>query len=142
MQARGMSAADVTGLLYKQSGLLGLSGLSADMRALLASKTAEAAAAVESFIVCAVKQIGALCTSLRGLDALIFTAGIGEHAPEVRAGICQRLDWLGVRIDDAANAGNRLVISDGGSAVQVYVIATDEEKMIAEHCRGFVTEYR
>jgi acetate kinase len=135
MQIRGMTAAEIYDLLYKKSGLLGLSALSSDMRVLLASRTEAASEAVESFILAAAKYTAALITSLGGLDALIFTAGIGEHAPEIRAGICARLQWLGLRIDAAANAADSLVISEQTSAVQVYVIPTDEEKMIAQHCR-------
>jgi acetate kinase len=138
MQSRGMTAADITSLLYTKSGLLGISNLSADMRALLASQAAEAAEAIESFTLAAAKHVAALAVSLGGLDAMIFTAGIGEHAPPIRAAICARLDWLGIHVDPAANAANSTLISQETSALPVYVIPTDEETMIASHCRAFL----
>jgi acetate kinase len=134
MQQQGMSAAEITGMLYKTSGILGISGISADMRVLLASQAVEAAEAIDSFAAAAAKQIAALSASLGGLDAIIFTAGIGEHAPAIRADICARLQWLGVNIDHAENAANKTVISNGSSSLAVFVIPTNEEKMIAKHC--------
>jgi acetate kinase len=138
MQTRGMSAAEITDLLYKKSGLLGMSVLSADMRILLASQAVEAAEAIASFTLAAAKQIAGLATSLDGLDAIIFTAGIGEHAPEIRAGICAWLHWLGITIDPAANAANQSLISNASSRIAVFVIPTDEEMMIARHCRKII----
>jgi acetate kinase len=134
MQTRGMSVDDVTNLLYEQSGLLGVSGLSADMRVLLASNSPDAAEAVALFAYRAAGQIGALTSSLDGLDCLVFTAGIGERAAPVRAAICVRLGWLGVEIDDDANQRNADIISTALSRVAVRVIPTDEEAMIARHC--------
>jgi len=134
MQQCGMSVTEITGVLYKQSGMLGISGISADMRVLLASEALEAAEAVDSFAAAAAKQIAALTASLGGLDAIIFTAGIGEHAPAIRDDICARLHWLGVTVDHAENAANKTVISNGSSSVAVFVIPTNEEKMIAKHC--------
>jgi acetate kinase len=133
MQTHGMSAEDVTHLLYEKSGLLGVSGISADMQVLLASDSKQAAEAVALFAYRAAREIGALASSLDGLDCLIFTAGIGEHAAPVRAAICARLDWMGVQIDRAANAVHAGVISTAGSRVRVRVIPTDEEAMIARH---------
>jgi acetate kinase len=137
IQAHGMTTDDVTSLLYTKSGLLGISGLSADMHILITSQTAGAAEAIESFTLAAAKQVAALATSLGGLDAMIFTAGVGEHAPVIRAAICARLHWLGIRIDPAANAANSQKISQATSALRVYVIPTDEETMIAKHCMRF-----
>jgi acetate kinase len=134
LQARGMSAAAVTELFYKKSGLLGVSGISGDMRDLLASPAAEAAGAVDLFVLSAARQAAALIPALGGLDGLIFTAGIGEHAPPVRAGICARLAWAGIEIDEVANAAGAGVISTAGSRVKVMVVPTDEEAMIARHC--------
>jgi acetate kinase len=137
-QALGLTAAQITTLLYKQSGLLGVSGISADVRALLRSTEGDAAQALELFTFTAARHAGALASSLGGLDALVFTAGIGEHAPQIRAAICARLGWLGVRICGEANARNAAVISAPGSDVAVHVIATDEEAMIARHCLAFL----
>jgi acetate kinase len=134
MQAHAMTVEAVTHLLYEQSGLLGVSGLSADMRVLLTSDDPHAKEAVELFAFRAAREVAALTASLSGLDCLIFTAGIGEHAPPVRAAICARLGWLGVEIDDFANQHHAAVISTASSRVVVRVIPTDEEAMIARHC--------
>jgi acetate kinase len=138
LQARKMSADEVSETLYTKSGLLGLSGISADMRVLLKSQAPAAAEAVDSFNYAASRQIAGLAVALNGLDGLVFTAGIGERAPEIRAGICARLRWLGVKLDEAANAANAPVISTLGSRVEVRVIATDEEAMIARHCAATI----
>ncbi len=138
MQARGMAAEVIADLLYKKSGLYGVSGVSADMRVLLASPAPEAAEAVALFAFTAARQIGALTASLGGLDGLVFTAGIGEHAPEVRAAICDRLGWLGVELSPAANAAGDMFINTASSRVDVCVIPTDEEAMIARHCLAFL----
>jgi acetate kinase len=133
LQAQAMTPADLSALLYQQSGLLGLSGISADMRLLLASDVPAAAEAVESFAYAASRQVAALTVSLGGLDGLVFTAGIGERAPPIRDKICARLAWLGIEIDAAANAENAGLISTPSSAIEVRVIPTDEEAMIARH---------
>jgi acetate kinase len=125
-------------LLYKKSGLLGVSGMSADMRVLLASREPAAAEAVMLFCITAAKQIAALAVPLGGIDAFVFTAGIGEHAWQVRKKICENLAFLGVSIDHAANAKNAGVISDKHSQVDVLVIPTDEEAMISRHCLTFL----
>lgn len=132
-QAHGMSAAEVEDLLYRRSGLLGVSGVSSDMRELLASETAAAREAVELFVYRIAREAAALAGSLGGLDGFVFTAGIGEHTPSVREAICRRLAWLGVALDDEANKGNAGVISAAASRVEVRVIPTDEESMIAHH---------
>jgi len=133
LQQRGLSAAAIEDMLYRRSGLLGVSGLSGDMRSLLASDTTEAAEAIELFVFRAIREIGALTASLGGLDGLVFTAGIGAHAAPVRARICAGLGWLGVSLDPAANAAGAAVISTATSRVEVRVIETDEEAMIARH---------
>lgn len=133
MRRYGMGAAQIESLLYNKSGLLGLSGLSPDMRNLLESKEAAAKNAVALFVFRLIREIGALAASLGGLDALIFTAGIGEHSPEIRKMTCEGLGWLGLSIDDAANARNDQRISAADSRVDVLVVPTDEEYMIAKH---------
>ncbi|QXP83792.1 acetate/propionate family kinase [Methylococcus sp. Mc7] len=127
----GMDTGTLSDLLYKRSGLLGLSGLSGDMRDLLASDRPEAAEAVEYFCYRIAREIGSLSAALGGLDALIFTAGIGEHAAPVRARICELSAWLGVAIDPAADR----ILHTPESAVHVLVVPTDEEAMIARHVR-------
>ncbi|MCP3371565.1 acetate/propionate family kinase [Bradyrhizobium cajani] len=133
-QHERMSVEAVQHLLYHQSGLLGVSSISSDMRTLLASREAAAREAVDLFTFRAAQQIAVMASSLGGLDGLVFTGGIGEHAGEIRAGIGERLAWLGVRIDAAANDAARERISDGGSAIEVFVIPTNEELAIARHC--------
>ncbi|HAF43286.1 MAG TPA: acetate kinase [Sphingobium sp.] len=129
----GMSPAEVEDLFYKKSGLLGVSGISSDMRTLAASKAPEAAEAIELFAWRVAREIAALAASLGGIDGLIFTAGIGENDADIRSRICRRLAWLGVQIDELANAGNAPRISMPDSPVAVLVIPTDEERMIALH---------
>lgn len=136
--AAGLDVAALTRLLYHESGLLGVSGLSADMRVLLASDAPEAAEAVALFCHRAAAEIAALVPALGGLDGLVFTAGIGEHAAPVRAAICDRLGWLGLALDPAANARGAGTISTPESRVAVRVIATDEERMIARHTRALL----
>jgi len=134
----GMSTAEVSDLLYKQSGLKGLSGISSDMRDLATSDSEDAARAIRYFVYRVRREVAALAAALQGLDGLVFTAGIGEHATEVRAAVCDGLGWLGVRLDAAANAENARVISTAASAVDVRVIPTNEEKMIALHALRLV----
>ena len=133
-QHEKMSVEDVQHLLYHESGLLGVSGLSADMRTLLASREAAAWEAVDLFVFRAAQEIAMMATTLGGLDCLVFTGGIGEHAKEIRSAIGERLAWLGVRIDAAANEEGRERISGGESPVEVFVIPTNEELAIARHC--------
>jgi acetate kinase len=142
MDERGMGARQIEHLLYSESGLLGVSGLSADMRTLLASDRPEAREAVALYTYRIQREIGSLAAALGGLDAIVFTAGIGEHAAPVREAVCQGLAWLGVRLDEEANArasgmpdGQSARISVPGSPVTVWVVPTDEERMIARHTR-------
>jgi acetate kinase len=125
------TAAEVEALLYTKSGLLGISGISNDVRELLASPDPRAAEAIEYFTYRAMREIGSLTAALAGLDALVFTAGIGENSPVIRSRICQGLGWLGVAVDDAANNRGRGCISPVGRSPSVWVIPTDEERVIA-----------
>ncbi|QWT16583.1 acetate/propionate family kinase [Sphingobium xenophagum] len=129
----GMDVGQVEELLYSRSGLLGVSGVSSDMRLLSASASPEAAEAIELFAWRAAREFGAMASSLGGVDAIVFTAGIGENAALVRRDICARLEWIGVELDDAANARSLQRIDAKGSRVAVLVIPTDEERMIAKH---------
>lgn len=133
MRERGMSEREVCELLHRRSGLLGLSGISSDMRELLASPDPRAAAAVEHYTHKVAQAIGALAMSLGGLDSLVFTAGIGEHATPVRAAISRRCAWLGLELDEAANAIHACRITTADSKVSAWVIPTDEERIIARH---------
>lgn len=127
-----LGADEINSLITKKSGLLGLSGgFSSDMRALLQANTQECHEAIEVFVYRVCYFIGALVASLQGLDALIFTGGIGENASSVRADILSRLQWLRIRVDKSANQNNRLVISSVDSQVGAFVIPTDEERVIA-----------
>lgn len=130
---QGMSVAEVETLLYKRSGLLGVSGLSSDMRTLHASDAAEAGEAINLFVRQAARQAASLIPSLGGLDGLVFTAGIGENDPVIRARICACLAWTGLMLDPDANRRNDPLISTPGSKVAVRVIPTDEEAVIAGH---------
>ncbi|UOK69814.1 acetate/propionate family kinase [Ancylobacter polymorphus] len=131
IEQKGMSAAEVGHMLYHDSGLKGLSGLSSDMRELLASEAPAAALAVEYFALHVAQAVARLAVTLGGLDALVFTAGIGERSAEIRARICARLGLLGVALDAAANEANATWIDADGPGPHVLVIPTDEERMIA-----------
>jgi acetate kinase len=133
---RGHGFDDIEDMLYRRSGLLGVSGISGDIRVLLASADPAAHDAVDLFTYRIAGEAGSLASALCGLDGLVFTAGIGEHAPAIRASVCARLAWLGVRLDEAANAANASCISTPDSAVDVRVIPTDEEAMIAQHTQA------
>jgi acetate kinase len=132
-QSLGLSAKEVETILYKKSGLLGISGISNDMRDLLARSEPEARLAVDYFVYRAAKEIGALAAVLGGIDGLVFTAGIGENSPEVRRRICEACSWLGVQLDAQANAKKGPRISTSQSKVSAWVIPTNEELMIARH---------
>ena len=132
-QNLGFSAPEVETILYKKSGLLAISGISSDMRDLLASSEAKARLAVDYFVYRAAKEIGALAAVLGGIDGLVFTAGIGENSAEIRRRICESSAWLGIKLDAEANARNALRISVAESRVSVWVIPTNEELMIARH---------
>jgi acetate kinase len=133
MRTHRLSADEIEQLLYHRSGLLGVSDISSDMRALLASDDRRAREAVELFVFRAAREAAALVGSLGGLDGLVFTAGIGEHAPAIRAGICARLGWLGLEVDEDANETGAQSIATAASRVRSYVVPTDEERMLAEH---------
>jgi acetate kinase len=133
MTERGMSIAEVTELLYKKSGLLGLSGVSSDVRDLLASASPHAVRALDVFVYRVGRELGSLAAALGGLDALVFTAGIGEHAAPIRARVCRDASWLGVELDEEANQRGGPCISARGSRTTAWVIPTDEELMIARH---------
>ncbi len=130
LSERGMDAKSIEELLYQHGGLLGVSGISSDMRELLASKDGRAGEAVELFVYRIARELGALVATLGGLDGLVFTAGIGEHAPEIRSRVCERSRWLGIVLDAAANARGDECISAPASRVSVWVIPTDEERTI------------
>lgn len=131
LQDRGMSPQDLTRLLYEESGLLGVSGISGDMQTLLDSDDPRAAEAVDLFVYRIGREIGSLAAALGGLDTLVFTAGIGENAPAVRWRIGQAAAWLGLRIDEARNARGEAEITGEGSAAAVLVVPTDEERAVA-----------
>ena len=132
-QSLGLTVKEVESILYKKSGLLGISGVSNDMRDLLASTASEARLAVDYFVYRAAKEIGALAAVLRGIDGLVFTAGIGENSPEVRRLICEACSWLGVELDQKANSTGERRISTPRSKVSTWVVPTNEELMIARH---------
>ena len=132
-QGLNLSAKEVETLLYKKCGLLGISGISNDMRDLLGRNESAARLAVNYFVYRVAKEIGALTAALGGIDALVFTAGIGENSPEVRKRICEASAWLGIELDEAANAQCLSKISTARSKTSVWVIPTNEELMIARH---------
>jgi len=133
MAEKGMDVHALTDLLYNQSGLKGLSGLTSDMRDLQASDSPAARETIEYFIVRICRKMGSLAAALEGIDAIVFTGGIGENAAAIRKGVLDRLRWLGVDLDADANERGAPVISTPESRVGVFVIKTDEERMIARH---------
>jgi acetate kinase len=138
LEQEGMDAKAIEHLIYSQSGLLGVSGLSSDMRALLASDRPAAKEAVDLFVYRIARELGSLTAALGGLDAFIFTAGIGEHAGEIRARVCTDAAWIGIALDAAANAAGGPRISRADSKVSAWVIPTDENLMIARHTRALL----
>jgi acetate kinase len=130
---KGMSASQVSDLLYKESGLKGLSGISNDMRDLLGSDDARAAFAIDHFVHRCAMNVGMLAAALGGLDAFVFTAGVGENSAHIRARVAERLGWLGAELDPVANGAGAVQVSTAASRVALYVIPTDEELMIARH---------
>jgi acetate kinase len=134
LQQEKMPADELQHLLYEKSGLLGVSGLSADMRTLLASQEINAREAVDLFVFRVAAEVAVMANTLAGLDGLVFTGGIGEHSAEIRQRICDRLTWLGVRLDAGANAAGRQNIAAKESGVNVLIVATSEETTIARHC--------
>ncbi len=135
METKGLTVKDMTRMLYKESGLLGVSGISQDMRTLLASDKPEAQEAVDLFCYRIVRELGSLAAAAGGLDALVFTGGIGEHAAEIRRRVCLQLEWLGIHLDAEANARHDIHIGAGNSSVDVLVIPTNEEWMMAHHAQ-------
>ncbi len=133
LQARGMAPEQITTLLYRESGLLGLSGVSADMRVLEASSVPAAAGAITHFVEQVVQQLGRMVAAMRGIDALVFTGGIGENAVALRGRIMAESEWLGLLPDLGANQSGSLCISAPGSPVSAWVIKTNEESVIARH---------
>ncbi|TBW10229.1 acetate/propionate family kinase [Azotobacter chroococcum] len=134
-----MDARAIERLIYKESGLLGVSGISSDMRELLASDAPRAALAVDLFVYRIGRELGSLAAALGGLDALVFTGGIGEHAPAIRARVCRDAAWLGVELDEAANEAGGPRISTASSTVSAWTLATNEELMIARHTRQTIS---
>jgi len=132
-QSLGLSAKEVETILYKKSGLLGISGISNDMRDLIGHAAPEAQLAVDYFVYRVTREIGGLAGVLGGIDALVFTAGIGENSAEVRRRICEASAWLGIDLDPDANRAGGPLISRQGSAVSAWVVPTNEELVIARH---------
>ncbi|NML46257.1 acetate/propionate family kinase [Ramlibacter sp. G-1-2-2] len=138
MDQRGMDVRAIEKMVYKESGLLGVSGVSSDMRALLGSSDPRAAVAIDLYCYRIRRELGSLAAALGGLDALVFTAGIGEHAAPIRERVCRDAEWLGLRLDTGANAQGARRISAEGSRVAAYVVPTNEELMIARHTRALL----
>jgi acetate kinase len=143
LQSRGMTATQVNHLVNHQGGLLGISGISGDMRTLLvqAESNPQARLAVACFLWQARKHLAAMAASLGGVDCLVFAGGIGENAPAVRADICRGMEWMGLQVDAARNARGAPVISPDGSAVSIRVIATDENQELARQGAGWLSRH-
>jgi acetate kinase len=133
MDRHGMGPRELEDLIYRRSGLLGVSGISQDMRTLRASAAPEAAEAIALFVYRIIREIGSLAAALGGLDGIVFTAGIGEKDAATRAAVCAGCGWLGVELDPVRNAGGGPRITTTASAIAAWVIPTDEERMIARH---------
>ena len=133
MTEKGMNASDISDLLYKRSGLKGLSGVSNDMRDLLASENPRARQAIDYFVFRVRRELGGMAAVLEGLDAIVFCGGIGEHAAPIRESVLEAMEWIGVELDLARNRENQGIISSDRSRVRVFVIPTNEELMIARH---------
>ena len=133
-----MDARAIENLIYQQSGLLGMSGISSDMRTLETSDAPEAKAAIDVFVYRIGRELGSLAGALGGLDAIVFTAGIGENSRSLRARVCEGAAWLGVELDAAANVAGGPRISAAGSRTSAWVIPTNEELMIAQHTRNLL----
>lgn len=140
LQHEGMDAAAIEKLIYEQSGLLGVSGLSGDMRTLLASDLAAAKEAVDLFVYRVGRELGSLVAALGGLDAIVFTGGIGEHAAAIRARACRDARWLGIDLDEAANNAAAPRISRPNSRTSAWVVPTDENLMVARHTRRLLDQ--
>jgi acetate kinase len=135
LEFKHMSTKEIENLLYKQSGLLGVSGITSNVQQLLESNCEEAQEALDLFVYRARRELGALTAVLGGLDALVFTGGIGEHAWKIREAICENNDWLGIQLDKKSNNANKQLLSAKNSTVVVYAIPTDEEWVIANYCQ-------
>jgi acetate kinase len=135
LQQEGLSLKQLEDLLYKQSGLLGLSGISNDMRVLLDSDEPRARLAIDYFVYRVSREIGSLAAAMGGVDALVFTAGIGENSPRIRQLVCEQAAWLGVDFDTTANQASAACISRADSRVAVWMLPTNEQLMIALHTR-------
>jgi acetate kinase len=138
MRQHALGPAEIEDLLYHRSGLLGVSGISGDMRVLLASQDPRAREAVELFVYRVGRELGSMAAALGGLDALVFTGGIGENAAEIRARVVRGASWLGIQLDAAANAHGGPRISEGGTAASAWVIPTDENAVIARHASALL----
>lgn len=133
LTAKAMSPTEISDLLYKNSGLMGLSGESSDMRDLLQSTNPSAREAIDYYVARIRREIGSLSAALNGLDGLVFTGGIGENAPQVRQKVCTNQEWLGMTLDESKNIHSEPVISSADSRVQILVVPTNEEEMIRKH---------
>jgi acetate kinase len=140
MREKEMDVADLEELFYKKSGLLGVSQISNDMRVLLESEDSRAQEAIDLFVYRINRELGSLAAALGGLDGLVFTAGIGEHAPLIRDRICEQAQWLGIQLDPEANRRGGPLISSPDSSVKVWVIPTNEELVIASHTRDLLAQ--
>lgn len=140
MTHKRMTPREVERMLYHESGLLGLSGISKDARQLLDSDSPDASMAIDYFCLKVAQAVTGLATTLGGLDGLVFTAGIGENSPDIRQGVITRLAWLGLKLDDASNQRNASTISSADSRATIMVIPTDEEKIIAQHTLQFLRQ--
>ncbi|MBB3445927.1 acetate/propionate family kinase [Rhizobium sp. BK379] len=138
LQQKKLSAEQVEDMLYHRAGLLGVSDINADTRDLLEDGRPEAREALDLFTLRIAGEIGRMSVTLGGLDAIVFTAGIGEHQPQIRAAVLQRLAWLGVTVDDKANSANGFTITTPASRITAHVIATDEEQIIAQEALAIV----
>jgi acetate kinase len=138
LTTEGMDIVTVEALLYRKSGMLGLSGVSSDFRELLASEEPRARFAIDVFVYQVARNIASLAGALGGLDGIVFTAGVGENAAPIRAAICAACAWLGVELDTVANHARGPRITKPGSRVAAYVIPTDENLMIARQTRALV----
>ncbi len=142
LKERGMNADAIERMLYQDCGLKGLSGISNDVRALQASSEPGARLALDYFVYRIVRELGGLAAVLGGIDAVVFTAGIGENAPDIRRRVCMTAAWLGIDLDEQANQDRRLCITRPGSRVSAWVIPTDEERMIARHTMAVMISER
>jgi acetate kinase len=141
MEEKGLGAKAISDLLWHESGLLGVSGLSNDMRTLLASSDPHAKEAIDLFVYRVCRELGSLAAALGGLDALVFTAGIGEHAAEIRQRVCEQAAWLGFEIDQAANGRGGPKITNADSKASAWVIPTDEDLVIARHSWALLQQH-